>query len=239
MNSSQLATSMSAEFLPLYRLCGTSISSIAHSWNGRLYSVKRFQSAYARRTMILPFSSNRSSTSLISKALYCASLTPRAMFSKSMNSASLRSPFIHDVLSCAEPLPRPRVSLSLSIICRRARSHEEVVTAVYSGARGMLDSWRSRMTRADPALAGRIPPGQTLTTKWPVLTYGLTPRFDPKTWTFRCSGLLEEEVSWTWDEFLKLPRTEVACDIHCVTRWSKLDNVWEGVHVREIMKRVK
>src|SRR5947208_7252522 len=94
---------MSAEFLPLYRLCGTSISSIAHSWNGRLYSVKRFQSAYARRTMILPFSSNRSSTSLISKALYCASLTPRAMFSKSMNSASLRSPFIRDVLSCADP----------------------------------------------------------------------------------------------------------------------------------------
>src|SRR5436309_734347 len=53
--------------------------------------------------MILPFSSNRSSTSLISKALYCASLTPRAMFSKSMNSASLRSPFIRDVLSCADP----------------------------------------------------------------------------------------------------------------------------------------
>ena len=88
-------------------------------------------------------------------------------------------------------------------------------------------------------LADRVPPGQALTTKWPVLTYGLTPRFDPKSWTFRCFGLVEEEVVWTWDEFLRLPRTEVACDIHCVTRWSRLDNRFEGVHIREIMKRVR
>ena len=88
-------------------------------------------------------------------------------------------------------------------------------------------------------LAARTPPGQALTTKWPVLTYGLTPRFDPKTWTFRCFGLVEEEVTWTWEELLRLPRTEVACDIHCVTRWSRLDNRFEGVHIREIMKRVR
>ncbi len=88
-------------------------------------------------------------------------------------------------------------------------------------------------------LANRIPPGQALTTKWPVLTYGLTPRFDPRTWTFRCFGLVEEEVAWTWEDFLKLPRTEVRCDIHCVTRWSRLDNRFEGVHIREIMKRVR
>src|SRR2546430_1717796 len=88
-------------------------------------------------------------------------------------------------------------------------------------------------------VAKRIPPGQSLTTKWPVLTYGLTPKFNPKTWTFRCFGVVEEEVSWTWEEFLKLPRTEVACDIHCVTRWSRLDNQFEGVHIREIMKRVR
>ena len=88
-------------------------------------------------------------------------------------------------------------------------------------------------------LAKRTPPGQALTTKWPVLTYGLTPKFDPKTWAFRCFGLVEEEVSWTWDEFLVLPRTEVHCDIHCVTRWSRLDNRFEGVHIREIMKRVR
>jgi len=84
----------------------------------------------------------------------------------------------------------------------------------------------------------RIPPGQTLTGKWPVLTYGLTPRFDPRRWTFRCFGLVEREVSFTWEEFLALPRVTITSDVHCVTRWSKLDNEWEGVHVREIMKRV-
>jgi DMSO/TMAO reductase YedYZ molybdopterin-dependent catalytic subunit len=90
----------------------------------------------------------------------------------------------------------------------------------------------------DPILAHRVPPGQTLTTKWPVLTYGMTPRFNPKTWTFRCFGLVDQEVAWTWDEFQALPMTEVPCDIHCVTRWSRLDNRFEGVHIKEIMKRV-
>jgi DMSO/TMAO reductase YedYZ molybdopterin-dependent catalytic subunit len=94
------------------------------------------------------------------------------------------------------------------------------------------------MTPRDPALAQRTPPGQTLTSKWPVLTYGLTPRFDPRRWTFRCYGLVERDVSFTWDEFRALPRVTLTSDVHCVTRWSKLDNVWEGVHVREIMKRV-
>ncbi len=87
--------------------------------------------------------------------------------------------------------------------------------------------------------AARVPPGQVLTTKWPVLTYGLTPRFNPKTWTFRCFGLVEEPTSWTWEEFLRLPRREIACDIHCVTRWSRLDNRFEGVHIREIVNRVR
>src|SRR5712692_10058471 len=77
---------------------------MAHSWNGRLYSVKRFQSAYARRTMILPFSSNRSRTSLISNCLYCASFTPRAMFSKSMNNANFLSPFM-DLYYMVAPAP--------------------------------------------------------------------------------------------------------------------------------------
>ncbi len=95
------------------------------------------------------------------------------------------------------------------------------------------------MKQTPETLASRIPPGQALTTKWPVLTYGRTPRFDPKTWTFRCAGLVDEEVTWTWEEFLKLPRTEVTCDIHCVTRWSRLDNRFEGVHIREIMERVR
>ena len=94
------------------------------------------------------------------------------------------------------------------------------------------------MKQADPTQAERIPPGQVLTTKWPVLTYGRAPRFDAARWTFRCFGLVEKEVQWTWTEFLALPRVRLTSDIHCVTRWSRLDNEWEGVHVREIMKHV-
>jgi DMSO/TMAO reductase YedYZ molybdopterin-dependent catalytic subunit len=95
------------------------------------------------------------------------------------------------------------------------------------------------MRQAPETRASRVPPGQILTTKWPVLTYGRTPRFDATRWTFRCTGLVQEEVVWTWKEFLTLPRTEINCDIHCVTRWSRLDNRFQGVHIREIMKRVR
>ena len=84
----------------------------------------------------------------------------------------------------------------------------------------------------------RLPPGQVLTQKWPVLTYGETPHADLKAWNFRCFGLVEEEVSWTWKEFLDLPRVEVLSDIHCVTRWSRFDNRWEGLAVREIVGRL-
>lgn len=82
--------------------------------------------------------------------------------------------------------------------------------------------------------AGRLPPGQTLTNKFPVLTYGPNPKFDPATWTFRVFGEVERELSWTWDEFLKLPTVKITCDIHCVTRWSKFDTVWEGVPFKHI-----
>jgi DMSO/TMAO reductase YedYZ molybdopterin-dependent catalytic subunit len=85
----------------------------------------------------------------------------------------------------------------------------------------------------------RLPPGQVLTQKWPVLTYGETPRVNLATWTFRCYGLVEREVSWTWKELLALPQVTITSDIHCVTRWSRYDNRWEGVAVREILRRVK
>jgi DMSO/TMAO reductase YedYZ molybdopterin-dependent catalytic subunit len=85
----------------------------------------------------------------------------------------------------------------------------------------------------------RLPPGQVLTQKWPVLTYGETPRVDRQTRTFRCFGLVEQDVSWAWEEFLQLPRVKVKSDVHCVTRWSRFDNLWEGVSVREILGRVK
>jgi len=91
----------------------------------------------------------------------------------------------------------------------------------------------------EAAAGARLPPGQVLTAKWPVLTYGATPRADLTQWTFRCFGLVEEEVSWTWPEFQKLPRVQVTSDIHCVTRWSRLDNRWEGVAIREVFARAR
>jgi DMSO/TMAO reductase YedYZ molybdopterin-dependent catalytic subunit len=87
--------------------------------------------------------------------------------------------------------------------------------------------------------AQRLPPGQVLTKKWPVLTYGETPRFDPATWNFRCFGLVRQAVTWSWSEFLALPRFEVTSDIHCVTRWSRFDNRWEGVSMAEVLRRVE
>jgi DMSO/TMAO reductase YedYZ molybdopterin-dependent catalytic subunit len=83
---------------------------------------------------------------------------------------------------------------------------------------------------------GRLPPGQSLTQKFPVLTYGPTPPFDPATWDLRVFGDVEREMRWTWDEFLKLPTTTIKTDIHCVTRWSKFDTVWEGVLFRDFVK---
>ncbi len=95
------------------------------------------------------------------------------------------------------------------------------------------------MEKKEGAPGERVPPGQHLTQKWPVLTYGATPRFDPRKWTFRCFGLVEQEVVWTWEEFQRLPRAEITSDVHCVTHWSLLDNRWEGVHIREILKHVR
>ncbi|MFI5340881.1 MAG: sulfite oxidase-like oxidoreductase [Candidatus Methylomirabilales bacterium] len=95
------------------------------------------------------------------------------------------------------------------------------------------------MEKKERAPGERVPPGQHLTQKWPVLTYGAMPRFDPRKWTFRCFGLVEQEVVWTWEEFQRLPRAEITSDVHCVTHWSLLDNRWEGVHIRELLKHVR
>jgi DMSO/TMAO reductase YedYZ molybdopterin-dependent catalytic subunit len=81
----------------------------------------------------------------------------------------------------------------------------------------------------------RLPPGQSLTNKFPVLHYGPTPRTDLNTWDFRVFGLVEEEKVWNWEEFNKLPRTQIQMDLHCVTRWSKFDTNWEGVSVKTLI----
>jgi DMSO/TMAO reductase YedYZ molybdopterin-dependent catalytic subunit len=84
----------------------------------------------------------------------------------------------------------------------------------------------------------RVPPRQVVTPKWPVLHAGTVPPFDRATWTFRVFGLVEREWSCTYDEFLALPRVQVRADMHCVTRWSKLDNLWEGVSTRTVLAQV-
>jgi DMSO/TMAO reductase YedYZ molybdopterin-dependent catalytic subunit len=86
----------------------------------------------------------------------------------------------------------------------------------------------------DPA---RLPPGQYFTTKWPVLHAGSVPRYDDlATWTLRVFGEVENEVELTWDQLNALPRSSNTQDIHCVTRWSRFDAQFEGVHWRELAK---
>lgn len=85
--------------------------------------------------------------------------------------------------------------------------------------------------------AGRLPPGQAPTNKFPVLHYGPVPKFNPETWDFRVWGEVETPLTLTWEEFNQLPRTSVTMDIHCVTRWSKFDTRWEGVSLRTLIEQ--
>jgi len=75
----------------------------------------------------------------------------------------------------------------------------------------------------------RLPPGQTLTQKFPVLHAGDIPVFDQASWSFRLTGMVEQELSLTFDQFLALPMAAITADFHCVTTWSRFDNLWEGV----------
>jgi DMSO/TMAO reductase YedYZ molybdopterin-dependent catalytic subunit len=86
------------------------------------------------------------------------------------------------------------------------------------------------------ALGERLPPGQYVTDKWPVLHYGSVPRFDKATWDFKVWGLVENPLRFSYDEFLALPHKAVGADVHCVTRWSMFDSSWEGVSVREVIR---
>ena len=90
-----------------------------------------------------------------------------------------------------------------------------------------------------PEQGGRVPPGQRVVDGWPVFTYDSVPKIDLGTWQFRIWGEVEDEVTFTWEEFMALPKTTITSDVHCVTAWSKLDNAWEGVAFREVMKHVR
>jgi DMSO/TMAO reductase YedYZ molybdopterin-dependent catalytic subunit len=99
--------------------------------------------------------------------------------------------------------------------------------------------FRRQLNAKEKAVADRLPPGQYLTEKWPVLHYGGLPKVNLATWDFTIGGLVDEKVRLSREEFLKLPRKEVKADVHCVTRWSMLDSTWEGVPVAEVMRLVK
>jgi DMSO/TMAO reductase YedYZ molybdopterin-dependent catalytic subunit len=99
----------------------------------------------------------------------------------------------------------------------------------------MFNPFRRREDEDEARSQGRLPPGQSLTNRFPVLHYGPVPRVDLSTWTFRIWGEVEKPVVLSWAEFNALPRTRLTMDIHCVTRWSKVDTTWEGVSIRTLM----
>jgi DMSO/TMAO reductase YedYZ molybdopterin-dependent catalytic subunit len=88
----------------------------------------------------------------------------------------------------------------------------------------------------DPA---RVPPGQYLTERFPVLTVGPNPDYDLSTWDFQLYGEVEDELQLSWEELMALPQHDVVVDIHCVTRWSKLDTAWRGVLLRELLEKAR
>jgi len=85
----------------------------------------------------------------------------------------------------------------------------------------------------------RLPPGQSLTQKWPVLHFGSIPQYDLSTWDFKIWGTVKQPKHFTWEEFRALPMMTQTSDMHCVTRWSKFDSTFEGIPVAEVMKQVE
>ena len=85
----------------------------------------------------------------------------------------------------------------------------------------------------------RVPPGQTVTQKFPVLSYGQIPRIDLATWTFEVIGLVDNPIRFTWEQFLARANDAVTADFHCVTGWSRLDNRWEGLFVRDLFDEAR
>ncbi len=97
---------------------------------------------------------------------------------------------------------------------------------------------RGLIISSDTRRTVRIPPGQYQTQNWPVLHYGGVPKIAASKWSLKLFGLVEKEKTLTYDQFIALPQSKVFSDIHCVTTWSRLDNLWEGVSVSQLKKIV-
>ena len=93
--------------------------------------------------------------------------------------------------------------------------------------------------RRQPDAAGRLPPGQYITPGFPVLSAGPTPHTPLDRWTFTIEGLVRQQVTWSWEDLLQLPVRSYLADVHCVTKWSKLDTHWDGISVDTLLERVE
>ncbi|MEA2641400.1 MAG: hypothetical protein QOF51_2794 [Chloroflexota bacterium] len=97
-----------------------------------------------------------------------------------------------------------------------------------------------RRKKLDPEIAARVPPGQSITEKWPVLHYGGVPNVSRDRWSLRISGLIDQEpLTLTFADLLAIPQTTITRDIHCVTRWTRLDTEFEGVLFTDLMQQVR
>ncbi|WP_035296319.1 sulfite oxidase-like oxidoreductase [Brevibacillus thermoruber] len=94
---------------------------------------------------------------------------------------------------------------------------------------------RMRVPAVDPALARRLPPGQVLTERFPILHEGEVPVYDLETWTLRVFGEVDRDVTLSYADIMAMPQTTITCDIHCVTRWSRFDNRFTGVRFRDFL----
>jgi DMSO/TMAO reductase YedYZ molybdopterin-dependent catalytic subunit len=90
-----------------------------------------------------------------------------------------------------------------------------------------------------PDRSNRLPPGQRLVDKWPVLDLGLTPKLDLADWRLTIDGLVDVPAAWGWESLQRLPQSEIQADIHCVTSWSLYDSVWGGITSRDLIALVK
>jgi len=102
---------------------------------------------------------------------------------------------------------------------------------------GVSPGFRGR--RSGGADAARVPPGQYVTPDFPVLSAGPTPHQPIETWSFEIRGAVGEPASWTWEQFMALPSEQVTVDIHCVSKWSKLDTSWTGVSLDTLLDGVE
>lgn len=102
-------------------------------------------------------------------------------------------------------------------------------------------SWarEGRLLTDPPEQPDRLPPGQRLVRDWPVLDLGDQPHIRPEDWSLQVSGLVENPLRWTWDDFRAQPQTDITTDIHCVTSWSRYDNRWQGVSARQFLAVVR